>query len=194
MQGKKSESSEWVKQYLSEQGVDISDWTVYGPLYNRYRARIRKYSPENYEQFLATCTFQKQRKQHYGPEDLGDYKKELGGWGKPKLPKEPKEPKPIVPKEPPFNEEKYWKDQKKEWQNYKVRMLRYREDKIRNQKQQGETGREKDLMPYTFKFALKCLVGTFPEEIFPKELEEFREELQGILEKQRKELKWTTAQ
>lgn len=159
MKGKKTEYAEWIRQYLKEQGADISNWDEYKVLYNRYAIRIRKYNPENYEQFLATCTFQKLTKKSCGARDLGESK----------------------PKERPFNEEKFWKDQKKEWGEWKKRMQHYRDDRIHNQKQQGETGREKDRMPYMFSIALKCLGGTYPIECFPERLEEFRKELLELL-------------
>lgn len=162
MRGKRTEWADWIRSYLKEQGADISDWEEYKVLYNRYAGRIRKYHPENYEQFLTTCTFAKQTKKECGAKDLGESK----------------------PKERPFDEEKWWKDQKKEWELYKLRMQHYRDDRIHNQKQQGETGREKDLIPYAFKLALKCLAGRIPIECYPEELEVYREELQNLLDEE----------
>lgn len=183
-QGKKSESSQWIKDYLKSQNVEISNWEEYGPLYNRYSARIRKYNPQNYQQFINLCTFKKQRKNRSGAEDLGDWSRELGGWKKKVEPREPREPKvkPREPREPgsfhpTFNEERYWRDQKQEWKEWKARMARYRDDKIRNLTQQGEQGRLKDYMPYTFKFAIRCLAGVYPIECYPEALEEYKEEL-----------------
>lgn len=192
MIGKCTESGEWIRNYLQEQGVDTSCWDSYGILYNRYRARIRKYKPKTYQEFLATCTFRKQRRRGCGPEDLGDYERELGGWGKKKArkkakkPKELKELKIIIPEDPPFPMERWLKDQKKEWEQYKLRMKRYREDKIRNLTQQGENGRMKDRIPYLFRYALRCLSGTYPEECFPETLNSYKEELQKLLEEEMK--------
>lgn len=184
MKGKKSSQSQWVMDYLRSQGVDTSSWGSYGPLHVRYMARIKKYNPQNYQQFLNLCTFTKQRKKRCGPEDLGDWSRELGGWSK----KTSKEPKPKEPKEskpstyrPVFNEERYLRDQKKEFSDWKLRMRRYREDRIRNQEQQGETGRMKDLPPYMFKFAIRCLAGVYPIECYPSELEEYKEELMKLI-------------
>lgn len=188
MKGKKSPQSQWVMDYLRSQGVDTSSWESYGLLHVRYMARIKKYNPQNYQQFINLCTFHKQRKQNCGPEDLGDWSKELGGWKKKAGPKEPKEPKPSTYK-PVFNEERWWRDQKKEFSDWKLRMKRYREDKIRNQRQQGETGRMKDFLPYAFKLALKTLAGVYPEECYPETLNDYKGELQSLLDEQRKVFK-----
>lgn len=165
MKGKRTEIADWIMAYLEEQGEDTSDWKSYHTLYLRYAGRIKKYHPENYEQFLTTCTFAKQTKKECGAKDLGSPKQ----------------------KEPYFNEERYWKDQRKDWEVYKTRMEHYRDEKIRNQEKVNE---EKDLMPYEFKFALKCLGGTYPIEAFPEELEEYREELQNMLNDQKLEKVW----
>lgn len=155
MQGKRSEYADWIMAYLEEQGEDTSNWKSYHTLYLRYVGRIKKFHPENYEQFLATCTFPKKTKKECGTEE---------------------------PKERPFNEEKWWKEQKRDFEAWKKRMKYYREGRITNRKQQGETGRIKDMIPYTFKLALKCLGGSLPAECFPERLEEFREELMELLE------------
>ena len=178
---------DWIRDYLQSMGIDTSDWREYQTLYLRYRARIRKYKPTTYQEFLQTCTFRKQRKIGVGAEDLGDYSVELGGWGKKKVKKPKGSPRVLkeleikTPEDPPFPMEKWIREQKKDWENYKARMKRYREDKIRNLTQQGETGRLRDYMPFLFKFALKCLSGTYPEECFPESLEEYKEELQDLL-------------
>ena len=178
-----TEAGEWIRSYLQTQGIDTSSWDEYKTLYLRYRARIRKYKPTTYQEFLNTCTFRKQRKRGVGAEDLGDYSLELGGWGKKKVkkPKVLKELKISIPEDPPFPMEKWIKGQKKDFEEWKKRMFRYREDKIRNLMQQGENGRMKDWMPYLFKFALKCLSGTYPIECFPESLEGYKEELQNLL-------------
>lgn len=153
MKGKRTEYADWIKDYLKSQGADASNWDEYKILYNRYAARIRKYNPENYASFVNLCTFAKQTKKSCGARDLGESK----------------------PKERPFNEEKWWKDEKKEWEEYKARMQRYREDRIHNHEQ---INKEKDYMPYMFKFSLRCLAGVYPIECYPEELESYREELQ----------------
>lgn len=157
MKGKKTESAEWVKAYLKEQGCEASPWEEYKVLYNRYKARILKFHPENYEQFINLCTFSKKTKKECGARDLGE---------------------PIVPKERPFNEEKFWKDQKKDFEAWKARMLRYHEDKVHNQVQINE---EKDRMPYMFKFSLRCLAGVYPIECYPEQLNEYKEELMKLI-------------
>ncbi len=177
---------DWIRDYLQSMGIDTYDWKEYRTLYLRYRARIRKYKPTTYQEFLNTCTFRKQRKRGVGDIDLGDYEVELGGWSKKKpkgLPKDkkPKELEINIPEDPPFPMEKWLKGQKKDFEEWKKRMFRYREDKIRNLTQQGENGRLKDRMPYLFKFALKCLSGTYPEECFPEVLNDYKEELQEML-------------
>lgn len=152
----------FIRKYLQELGIPSSPWKDIQTIYCMYRARCLKFKPTNYEQFLTTCTFAKQTKKECGAKDLGESK----------------------PKERPFDEEKWWKDQKKEWELYKLRMQHYRDDRIHNQKQQGETGREKDLIPYAFKLALKCLAGRIPIECYPEELEVYREELQNLLDEE----------
>lgn len=163
MKGKRTECAGWIRAYLKEQGADASGWEEYKVLYNRYAARIRKYHPENYNQFINLCTFSKLTKKNCGAKDLG---------------------KESKPKESPFNEEKWWKSQKKEWKEYKLRMQHYRDGRILNttQIEMSEKGRMKDFPPYTFKFALRCLKGIYPTECFPAELEDYREELQSYLE------------
>ena len=192
MKGKKgSPQSQWIKKYLSEQGIDVSDWEEYQPYYNRYAARCKKYAPENYEQFLNLCTFRVQKKYVCGLKDPGDYEKELGGWGKKvNEPKEPREPKSPTIREPHFNEERYYKDQRKDFEAWKLRMKRYQDGKITNQAQQGETGKWKDFPPYMFKLAIRCLSGIYPLECYPEELNEYREELQNILNEQKPEKVW----
>ena len=160
MQGKRSEYADWIMAYLEEQGEDTSNWKSYHTLYLRYAGRVKKFHPENYEQFLATCTFSKKTK---------------------KEPKEPGTEEPIVP----FNEKKYWKEQEKEWKEYKARMKHYRDERITNLKQQGETGKWKDFPPCMFKFALRCLSGRIPEECFPERLNGYREELKSLLDDQK---------
>lgn len=160
MQGKRSEYADWIMDYLRSQGEDTSSWESYHTLYLRYVGRVKKFHPTSYEQFVNLCTFPKKTKKECRTKDLKE------------------------PKEPPFNEEKWWKSQKKEWGEWKKRMQHYRDDRIHNQKQQGETGRWKDFPPYTFKFALKCLSGRIPIECYPKELEVYREELQNLLDEE----------
>lgn len=195
-QGKKSETSVWIKDYLKSQNVDISNWESYGPLYNRYSARIRKYNPQNYQQFLNLCTFQKQRKNHSGGKDLGDWQKELGGWKKkvkPEVPEVPEVPGELkVPTfHPSFNEERWIRDEKKDFEAWKKRCQHYRDGRITNTTQSsGETGRLKDRMPYIFRYAMKCLGGTYPIECFPEVLNDYKEELLELLNSQRENLNW----
>lgn len=152
MKGEKgSPQSQWIKDYLKFIGIDISSWKEYQRYYNMYRARCLKYNPENYEQFMNLCTFPKQRQKSC----------------------KVKEPKPR-----PLNEEGWLKDQKKEWEEYKIRMKWYREDKIRRP---VEKGKEKDRMPYLFKFAIRCLAGVYPIECFPETLNEYKKELENYL-------------
>lgn len=164
MKGKKTEYAEWIKQYLKEQGADTSNWDEYKVLYNRYAVRIRKYNPKNYEQFKNLCTFQKLTKKSCGARDLGESK----------------------PKEPYFNEERWFKDELRGYNDYKVRMARYRDDLVRNQEKVNE---EKDRIPYLFLLAIRCLSGRLPEECFPEVLSDYREELQRMLDEQRRSFK-----
>lgn len=163
MKGKRTEIATWIREFLKAKNIDTSNWEAYMREYNFYAARVRKYNPENYGQFINTCTFPKQGSK--GPSC------------------------PRIPEEKPFNEEKWYKAQKKEWEDWKARMQRYRDGLIRNQEQQGETGRARDFMPYLFKYALRCLSGEIPEECFPERLNEYRKELQNILDEQRKEFR-----
>ena len=156
MQGKRSEYADWIMTYLEEQGEDTSNWDSYHVIYLRYAGRVKKFHPENYEQFVNLCTFSKLTKKGCGARDLGETK----------------------PKERPFNEEKWWKDEKKEWEEYKARMQRYREDRIHNQE---KICKMKDLPPYIFKFGLRCLKGVYPIECYPEQLNEYKEELMKLI-------------
>ena len=150
MKGKKGEYAKWIKAYLNSQGIFTGK--EYSILYNRYKARCLKYTPQSYESFLNLCTFDKLRNK--------------------------KGQEVTLDKPRPFNEEKWIKEQKKQWEEYKDRMERYRSDKIRNLSQVNE---QKDKMPYLFKFALRCLTGKYPIECYPESLEEYREELLKLL-------------
>lgn len=83
---------EFVKRYLTEQGIPLSPWESVKPLYLRYRGRCLKNQPETYEQFLHLCTFEPLRKTKY--DDQGNLKDGCKqGWNKTTQPLEDVNPK-----------------------------------------------------------------------------------------------------
>lgn len=197
---------EFVKQYLTEQNIPLKPWEAVRPLYLRYRARCLKLQPETYEQFLNLCTFKSPRKTKY------DIKGELKegaqvGWEK-KDRKEATGSRDVIcrlreeyklnykapPKKEDFELDVDYRLAYKDWSYLKYALADY--EAVRALIEEFENGQHTaavgdnnhDLLlnyPWLIKYALRCLSGVYPAECFPEVLNDYKEELQELLNKQR---------
>ena len=198
---------EFIKQYLTEQGIPLSPWSSVQPLYLRYRARCLKMKPETYEQFLNLCTFDSPRKTKY--DIKGELKEgEKAGWDKKetkcttragtrdiicRFRKDYKLNYKAPPKKEDFEVATDWRVAYKDWSYLKYALADYEAvktfiEKFENEQHTPAVGdNNPDLLnyPWLIRYALKCLGGTIPEECFPEVLNDYKEELQELLEKQR---------
>ena len=197
---------EFVKKYLTEQGITFSSWKEIQPLYLRYRARCLKNQPENYEQFLNLCTFESNRKTKYT--DKGELKEgEKAGWenkGKKeatgsrdvicRLRKDYKLNYKAPPKKEDFEVATDYRLAYKDWSYLKDELADY--EAVKELIEEFENGQHTaavgdnnhDLLlnyPWLIRYALRCLGGTIPAECFPESLNSYREELQNLLDKQK---------
>ena len=197
---------EFVKRYLKEQRVPLSPWESYKPLYLRYRARCLKLQPETYQQFLNLCTFKSSRKTKY--DIKGELKEgEKIGWDKKDVPragtrdvicrlrKDYKLNYKAPPKKEDFELDVDYRLAYKDWSYLKDELADY--EAVKKFIEEFENGQHTaavgdnnhDLLlnyPWLIRYALKCLGGTIPAECFPEPLNNYREELQELLNKQKK--------
>lgn len=195
---------EFIKRYLTEQGIPLSPWESVKPLYLRYRARCLKMKPESYESFLNLCTFESNRKTKYT--EKGELKEgEKAGWenkGKKatgsrdvicRLRKDYKLNYKAPPKKEDFEAGIDYRLAYKDWSYLKDELADYEATKLAIQKIEKQTieagveSRNLTAFPWLIKYALRCLGGTIPIEAYPEVLNSYREELIELLEKQRKE-------
>ena len=197
---------EFVKRYLTEQGIPLSPWTSVQPLYLRYRARCLKMKPESYEQFKNLCLFESTRKTKYT--DKGELKEgEKTGWDKKedtvragtrdricRIRKDYKLNYKAPPKKEDFEVAADYRLAYKDWSYLKDELADYEAvkafiEKFESGQHTAATGENNhDLLlnyPWLIKYALKCLGGTIPEECFPEVLNNYREELEELLNKQK---------
>ena len=197
---------EFVKKYLTEQGITFSSWKEIQPLYLRYRARCLKNQPENYEQFLNLCTFESNRKTKYT--DKGELKEgEKAGWenkGKKeatgsrdvicRLRKDYKLNYKAPPKKEDFEVATDYRLAYKDWSYLKDELADY--EAVKELIEEFENGQHTaavgdnnhDLLlnyPWLIRYALRCLGGIIPIECFPESLNSYKEELKELLNKQR---------
>ena len=197
---------EFVKQYLKEQGIPLSPWESVKPLYLRYRARCLKLQPKTYEQFLNLCTFDSPRKTKY--DIKGELKEgEKVGWDKKectsragsrdvicRLRKDYKLNYKAPPKKEDFELAVDYRLAYKDWSYLKYALADY--EAVKSLIEEFENGQHTaavgdnnhDLLlnyPWLIRYALKCLGGTIPKECFPESLNDYKEELQNLLDKQR---------
>lgn len=214
---------EFIKRYLTEQGVPLSPWKDVQPLYLRYRGRCLKLKPQNYEQFKNLCLFESNRHTKY--DDKGTLKDGcLQGWNKTTQPLEDVNPESkekreyagvsgigqrarasfklnykAPPKKEDFEHPMEWRRAYYDWTYLRDELVDYAAVKAVLNKPANK--RKPDLipnegcdmkryhfmfeLPYLIRYALKCLGGTFPIECFPESLNDYREELQELLDKQR---------
>ena len=196
---------EFVKRYLKEEGITYSNWKEIQPLYLRYRARCLKMKPETYEQFLNLCTFESNRKTKY--DSKGSLKEgEEVGW-KNKSKKEATGSRDTICrirkdyklnyKAPPKKEDFEGTDYRlayKDWSYLKYALADY--EAVKSLIEEFENGQHTaavgdnnhDLLlnyPWLIKYALRCLAGVHPIEAYPEVLNDYREELQSLLDKKR---------
>ena len=196
----------YIKKYLAEQGIPLSPWETVKPLYLRYRARCLKLKPDSYEQYLNLCTFKSTRKTKY--DIKGELKEgEKAGWDN-KDKKEATGSRDVIcrirkdyklnykapPKREDFELDIDYRLAYKDWSYLKYALADY--EAVKSLIEEFENGQHTaavgdnnhDLLlnyPWLIRYALKCLSGVYPAECFPEVLNERREELQELLEKQR---------
>ena len=197
---------DFIKEYLTEQGIPLSPWINVQPLYLRYRARCLKMKPETYEQFLNLCTFESTRA-NTKYDDKGELKEgESVGW-EPKDRKEATGSRDIIcrtrkdyklnykapPKKEDFEVGTDYRLAYKDWSYLKDELADYEAVKaliedFENGKHTAAVGDNNHKLllnyPWLIRYALKCLSGVYPAECFPESLNEIKEELKGLLKKQ----------
>lgn len=196
---------EFIKRYLTEQGIPLSPWESIKPLYLRYRARCLKSKPETYEQFLNLCTFESPRKTKY--DIKGELKEgENAGWERKskkeatgsrdvicRLRKEYKLNYKAPPKKEDFDLDIDYRLAYKDWSYLKYALADY--EAVKSLIEEFENGQHTAAVgdnnqyyyqyPYLVRYALRCLSRVYPAECFPEPLNSYREELQNLLDKQR---------
>lgn len=197
---------EFIKKFLSDQGIPLKPWISIQPLYLRYRARCLKLQPKTYEQFLNLCTFESSRKTKY---DIhGELKEgEKAGWDKKedtvragtrdvicRLRKDYKLNYKAPPKKEDFELDVDYRLAYKDWSYLKYALSDYEAvktfiEEFENGQHTAATGdNNHDLLlnyPWLIRYALRCLSGVYPIECFPEPLNSYKEELQELLNKQK---------
>lgn len=200
----RSSYKQWILNYLKEQGVDLSCYERYKPLYLRYRARCLKMKPTTEHAFRNLCTFESTRvntkyDMHAnlleGKHKIHFCKKEATGSRDVicRLRKDYKLNYKAPPKKEDFEVGTDYRLAYKDWSYLKDELADYEATKLAIQKIEKQTieagveSRNLTAFPWLIKYALKCLGGTIPEECYPEVLNSYKEELIELLEKQRKE-------
>ena len=198
---------EFIKKFLSEQGIPLSPWSSVQPLYLRYRARCLKMKPESYKEFLNLCTFKSTRKTKY--DIKGELKEgEKAGWDKKvekvgatgsrdiicRIRKDYKRNYKAPPKKEDFELDVDYRLAYKDWSYLRNQLSDYEAvksliEEFKNGQHTAAVGdNNHDLLlnyPWLIRYALKCLSGVYPAECFPEVLNDYKEELKELLEKQR---------
>lgn len=202
---------EFIKKFLSEQGIPLSPWESVKPLYLRYRARCLRSKPETYQQFLNLCTFEPVRKTKY--DIKGELKEgENAGWSNKdkkiekdvlrkgsrdvicRLRKDYKLNYKAPPKKEDFEVATDYRSAYKDWSYLKYALADYEAvkslvEEFENGQHTAATGdNNRDLVlnyPWLIRYALRCLSGVYPTECFPEVLNDYKEELQELLNKQK---------
>ena len=208
MNGETKKYQEFIKRYLTEQGVPLSPWKDVQPLYLRYRGRCLKMRPQNYQQFLNLCTFESNRRCKY---DLDGKLKEgeTAGWQKvksednvfetgsrngiSKIRKNYKLNYKAPPKKEDFEFAMEWRDAYRDWGYLKSQLADYEAVKTAISRLEagkctndlGESNPDLLRYPWLVKYALRCLNGEYPIECFPDVLFDYKEELICLLNSQK---------
>lgn len=197
---------EFIKKYLTEQNIPLSPWEAVQPLYLRYRARCLKMKPETYEQFRNLCTFESNRKTKYT--EKGELKEGAqAGWenkGKKeatgsrdvicRLRKDYKLNYKAPPKKEDFEVGTDHRLAYKDWSYLKDELADY--EAVKSLIEEFENGQHTAAVgdsnhqyyyryPWLIKYALRCLNGVYPAECFPEPLNEIKEDLAELLNKQK---------
>lgn len=200
----RSNYKQWILNYLKEQGIDLSCYERYNPLYLRYRARCLKMKPTTEHAFRNLCTF-KSTRANTKYDDKGELKE-----GKQKriktgeatgsrdvicrLRKDYKLNYKAPPKKEDFELDIDFRLAYKDWSYLKYALADY--EAVKSLIEEFENGQHTaavgdnnhDLFlnyPWLIKYALKCLSGVYPAECFPEPLNNYREELKELLNKQK---------
>lgn len=194
---------EFIKRYLTEQGIPLSPWSSVQPLYLRYRARCLKNKPETYQQFLNLCTFEATRASTKYT-DKGALKEgKTAGWEKKeatgsrdvvcRLRKDYKLNYKAPPKKEDFELATDYRLAYKDWSYLKYALADY--EAVKSLIEEFENGQHTAAVvdnnqyyyqyPWLIRYALRCLSGVYPAECFPEPLNNYREELQELLNKQK---------
>lgn len=200
----RSNYKQWILNYLKEQGIDLSCYERYNPLYLRYRARCLKMKPTTEHAFRNLCTF-KSTRANTKYDDKGELKE-----GKQKriktgeatgsrdvicrLRKDYKLNYKAPPKKEDFELDIDFRLAYKDWSYLKYALADY--EAVKSLIEEFENGQHTaavgdnnhDLFlnyPWLIKYALKCLSGVYPAECFPEPLNNYKEELQNLLDKQK---------
>lgn len=196
---------EFVKQFLKEKGIPLSPWEAVQPLYLRYRARCLKLQPKTYQQFLNLCTFESTRKTKY--DIKGELKEgEKTGWDKKedtvrsgsrdvicRLRKDYKLNYKAPPKKEDFELDVDYRLAYKDWSYLKEQLADFEAvksliEEFENGQHTAATGdNNPDLLqyPWLIRYALRCLSGVYPTECFPEVLNDYKEGLIELLNKQK---------
>lgn len=201
----RSSYKQWILNYLKEQGVDLSCYERYKPLYLRYRARCLKLKPTTEHAFRNLCTFKSTRANtkydmHANlleeKHKIHFYKKEATGSRDVicRLRKDYKLNYKAPPKKEDFEVGTDYRLAYKDWSYLKDELADY--EAVKSLIEEFENGQHTaavgdnnhDLLlnyPWLIKYALRCLSGLYPAECFPEPLNSYREELQNLLDKQK---------
>lgn len=196
---------EFIKRYLTEQGIPLSPWSSVQPLYLRYRARCLKMKPESYKEFLNLCTFESTRantkydmhanlleekhKIHFCKKEATGSRDVIC-----RIRKDYKLNYKAPPKKEDFEVGTDYRLAYKDWSYLKYALADY--EAVKSLIEEFENGQHTaavgdnnhDLMlnyPWLIKYALRCLGGTIPIEAYPEVLNSYKEELIELLEKQK---------
>lgn len=203
----RSSYKQWILNYLKEQGVTYTNWKSIQPLYSRYRARCLKLKPTTEHAFRNLCTFDSTRKVKYDTKGKLKDGAQVGWERKDK--KEATGSRDVIcrirrdyklnykapPKKEDFELDVDYRLAYKDWSYLKDELADYEAvkeliEEFENGQRTPATGdNNHDLLlnyPWLIKYALRCLSGVYPAESFPEPLNDYKEELQELLNKQKK--------
>lgn len=202
----RSSYKQWILNYLKEQGVDLSCYERYKPLYLRYRARCLKLKPTTEHAFRNLCTFESTRAntKYDMHANLLEEKhkihfcKKVGATGSRdvicRLRKDYKLNYKAPPKKEDFEVGTDYRLAYKDWSYLKDELADY--EAVKSLIEEFENGQHTaavgdnnhDLFlnyPWLIKYALRCLSEVYPAECFPESLNSYKEELKELLNKQK---------
>lgn len=206
---------DFILRYFKEQGITYTKWSEIQPLYLRYRGRSLKLKPETYEQFKNLCLFESNRHCKYDSkgslkegettgwnksEEKEQKRKYCGSYYTGQCVKRNYK---FNYKDPPNKEDfavkTEWRDAYQDWSYLKAELADYASVKavlnapVNKRKPDlipNDGGNRKRYhfmfeFPFLIKYAFRCLGGLYPPECFPEVLNDYKEELKDILNKQK---------